>query len=459
MRLNNTIKVSALFLIAILLCSCGGGGGGGSATPPATVTITCPNGTSQTAATQALADAACPAPTLVSVTPADGSTTVSPDTLTNILATTDSTLDATSLTTTNVTLKAGNVTPVSGVVAISGTKAFTFTPAAKLNYSQPYSFSATVKDALGKTLTVSTSFTTAAAPTVTITCPNGTSQTAATQALAEAACPAPTLVSIAPANASTTASPDTLTAILATTDSLLDATTLTTVNVTLKAGGTVNVAGTVAISGTKAFTFTPTAKLLYSQAYNFAASVKDTLGKTLTIATTFTTSAVVCADPLARINSQGTCVSPPAATGYTWNDIIKAWVADIGVLVTGANTLPAACVTVGDACWLASVADGTIKFVNSGVVMTGLNTRPINFAIYMTNIGGVVGYNKMPMYADVIATSALANQAVNNSSSANISTDYKGSALGVKYTVPTQGCFERVFVGAGFGTNTTTCPI
>jgi len=296
--------------------------------------------------------------------------------------------------------------------------------------------------------------TTPSAP-VTVTCPNGTSSTAASTAAANAACPAPALVSISPVNGDTTVSPDTFTSITVVTDSQLDPTSITTGNITLKIGSLTNITGTVAVVGTNGFKFTPAAKLSYIQAYNFAANVKDTLGKTLAISTTFTTTVLTCTPP-ARVSYANTCVSPPSPSGYTWNDIIKAWVADIGVLVTGANTLPAACVTVGDACWLASVADGTIKFVNSGVVMTGANTRPIVFAYYLTASGNWV---TMPMYADVLATSPAANQNVNNGGGSSIITDIKGSANGVKKTVPAFGCFEEVYGGGVFVNNTTTCPI
>lgn len=158
-------------------------------------------------------------------------------------------------------------------------------------------------------------------------------------------------------------------------------------------------------------------------------------------------------------NSKGACMLPPAPTGYTWNNIIKAWVADIGTLVTGANTLPATCVTVGDQCWLDSVADGTIKFVNSNAVMTGFSTRPVVFAFYKGNFNGTNYYGVKPMYADVEAVSTAANQDVSNGGNTDTVTEIKGSQNGAKQTVPSFGCWERVWQDIGFGNIQISCPI
>jgi predicted small lipoprotein YifL len=226
----------------------------------------------------------------------------------------------------------------------------------------------------------------------------------------------------------------------------------------LASGGTWDVVATAT-----GITVTPRA----GTATDWATTYSGTLGMCFTNAPcvtkniTFTTGvnpAPTCTAP-AMLTSAKTCISPPAATGYTWNNIMKAWIADIGVLVTGANTLPAACVTIGDACWLESVANGTVKFVNSGAVRTGFDTRPISFAFYITKIGGVDYYNVMPMYADVLATAVAGNQSVGNGSMGNIISDVKGTALGANQTVPAFGCYERIWLGGGFGNTQSTCPI
>lgn len=316
---------------------------------------------------------------------------------------------------------------------------------------------------------------------VTVTCPNGTTQTAATTELANTACPLPALLSVAPANLSITSSPDSLmgTGIVVATDSVLDPASLTTANVTLKVGSLTTVAGTVTATDTKGFKFVPTAKLNYGQAYDFVATVKDMVGKILTVNSTFTTAYVTCIPPQvpnstgtacvdpapaciapAMQNSVGACMSPPLAIGYTWNNIIKAWVADIGVLVTGANTLPAACVTVGDTCWLNSVADGTIKFANSNIVITGQNTRPIVFAFYRPGSGIGAGYYlTTPVYADVVGVSTLLNQNIENGGIFDAITEVKGSTLGLKQTSPGFGCWEKVFDTGAFVNHSISCPI
>lgn len=322
---KNIFNTLAAVIFAAVLVACGGGGGGSSTTPtPTTVTVTCPNGTSKTAATLDLATAQCAAPVLLSVSPTSGNASVSVDTFASIDVTTDSTLDASSITTANITLKTG-LNAVAGTVSAVGTKAFKFTPAAKLNYGQPHTFSAAVKDSLGRTLSVSSTFTTAfvscvlpqvpnstgdacIAP-VTITCPNGSSQTAATAELARVQCAAPLMLSLSPANGATAVSVETFNGVNVVTDSTLDASSITTANITLKAGANAVVGSTSAV-GTFSFKFLPTAKLNYGQAYTFAATVKDTIGKTLSISGTFTTAKISCVAPQVPNKSGDACETP-----------------------------------------------------------------------------------------------------------------------------------------------------
>lgn len=160
-------------------------------------------------------------------------------------------------------------------------------------------------------------------------------------------------------------------------------------------------------------------------------------------------------------NSKGACMLPPAPTGYTWNNVIKAWVADIGVLVTGVNTLPATCVTIGDACWLDSIADGTIKLTNTNAVATGVNTRPIVFASYIVGNSSFFGYYvSVPLYADEVSKSAFLNQNVENGGVNAPIADVKGSASGLKQNFLSAGCWERVWGGNGaWGNISISCPI
>ncbi len=315
--------------------------------------------------------------------------------------------------------------------------------------------------------------------TKTITCPNGTSKSgtgATDQAALDAAmgqCAAAIVLSVTPADKLTVSPPS---VIATTTDSLLDQTSVTAANVSLKAG-TVTVPGTVAIdSSTKGFTFTPSAKLLFGQAYSFAASLKDSLGKAFAVSTTFTTSAVSCTTPQvpapdgqscvtpvacmppSMLNSSYICMPPPAPTGYTWNVANKVWVADIGTLVTGLNTLPAECVTIGDACWKVSSANGTIKYFGTGLTVDG---RKFIFAGYI--IGGTLpgagSFAMKTIYFDTEAATPGLSKGVNVAYNTSGIVNAKGSVDGVKYTTPTNGCWEFFYTGSGTNTRSATCPI
>lgn len=158
-------------------------------------------------------------------------------------------------------------------------------------------------------------------------------------------------------------------------------------------------------------------------------------------------------------NSKGACMLPPAPTGYTWNNVIKAWVADIGTLVSGLNALPVTCVTIGDTCWEENVADGTIKFANSGVVMTGQNTRPIVLAIYTTQSNNKTYYVSKPIYADVVGKTPSAGTGVLNGGVEETMFSVKGSSSGLKQTA-TSGCWELVWdTGGAFVNRRISCPI
>lgn len=164
-------KISGLAVgVALaILVGCGGGGGGGSTPPPTTVTqtVTCPDGTSKTGTgtttTSALdaATAQCAAPTLVSITPADKATGISPDTIgtSGIVVATSSTLATPAIS--DITLKAGTTSVPVTVTMTAGNKGFKFVPSTKLLFAQLYNGTIKITDTLGKILTVPFSFTTA----------------------------------------------------------------------------------------------------------------------------------------------------------------------------------------------------------------------------------------------------------------------------------------------------------
>ena len=285
---------------------------------------------------------------------------------------------------------------------------------------------------------------------------------------------AATLSSISPIAGTTNVDPETFTGVVVSATGKLDASSLTTTNITVNAGAS-NYSGAVTVAGDgKSFTvatptiaigFTgavrPAVKLEYGKTYTVSVNAKDASGNAFVVVSTFSTkSPVVCVAP-AMANFKNVCMSPPAPVGYTWNTNMKAWVAHIGVLVSGANTLPAACVAFGDACWLDAIANGTVKLSASGAIATGLNTRPIVFALFVVGSGPATGsYNVPPVYADAAdGEASYLNQSVGNGSVFAIISEMKGSANGAKQTAPTQGCFERVYLGSGWGNNTIACPI
>ena len=173
---------------------------------------------------------------------------------------------------------------------------------------------------------------------------------------------------------------------------------------------------------------------------------------------TFTTkTAPACTSPAMR-NSVGTCVSPPAATGYTWNDVIKVWVADIDVLVTGLNMLPQACVTFGDACWKASTADGTIKYFATGMVINGRKQVMAGYRLYSSNAASVT-FAMVPFYLDTEADTPVLNKSVSSAYTTDGFASGKGNQVGVKFITPTNICGEYYFTGSGIGTRLISCPI
>ena len=151
-----------VFLLS-LLAACGGGGSS-PVTPPTPVSVTCPDGTAQTAATLDEATAQCPAPQMVTTPFATQKDNVPISQFKELIWETSSVLDQSTLTTATVKLFAGTATPVAGTVAPVGDKGFKFVIASDvyINYWKPYTYTVDgVKDKLGKLLpTISSTLTT-----------------------------------------------------------------------------------------------------------------------------------------------------------------------------------------------------------------------------------------------------------------------------------------------------------
>lgn len=59
----------------------------------------------------------------------------------------------------------------------------------------------------------------------------------------------------------------------------------------------------------------------------------------------------------------------------------------VGTQVIGMNQVPASAVLIGDAGWKQAVADKVQKFLDSGIILTGYNTRAIAFAFFKDQSG------------------------------------------------------------------------
>jgi len=146
-------KYFSLFIVFILMFLNGCGGSGGSNLAGAAASLTsppiCPNGTIKAPTNQSPSNLLCDAPKLVSISPANNASDVSVETFAGVAVTTDSPLDITSINVDNIKLSASGIN-VSGVVTTVGTNGLRFTTSTKLNYGQKYTFTASVKDLLGK---------------------------------------------------------------------------------------------------------------------------------------------------------------------------------------------------------------------------------------------------------------------------------------------------------------------
>jgi methionine-rich copper-binding protein CopC len=215
-------------------------------------------------------------PTVTSTDPANSATGVA---LTKAVAVNFSEgMNATTITSTNFTLKLGT-TSVAGAVTYSGTKA-TFTPSASLTPNSVYAGTITTgaKDLAGNAIsaTYTFSFTTGAAADVT----------------------PPTVASTTPANNATGVATSQVVGI--TFSEAMMTSSITSSTFTLKQGTTA-VSGTVSCMGSTA-TFTPSAALITGTVYtaSITTGAKDMAGNALTAGTTwsFTTTGTAPAPQL-----------------------------------------------------------------------------------------------------------------------------------------------------------------
>jgi hypothetical protein len=216
----------------------------------------------------------CQAPTVISVTPLNGSVGVCPST--SVTATFSEAMNPTTLNATTFTLTGPGTTPVAGVVSYAASTA-TFTPSGPLALNTLYTATITTgaKDVFGNALANNFvwTFTTAGA-----------------------SCP-PTVISVAPPNLATGVCPSTV--VTATFSEAMKPSTINTTTFTLTGPGFTPVAGVVTyVVASDVATFTPNSPLALSTLYTatITTGAQDLAGDPLAsnYVWTFTTSATAC---------------------------------------------------------------------------------------------------------------------------------------------------------------------
>ena len=214
-------------------------------------------------------------PTVISVTPLNGSTGICPSTV--VTATFSEAMNPSTINTTTFTLTGPGTTPVTGVVTYAASTA-TFTPSSPLALNTLYTATITTgaKDLFGIPLASNFvwSFTTSTT-----------------------ACAPPTVISVAPPNLSTGICPNTV--VTATFSEAMQASTINTTTFTLTGPGTTPVAGTVTyVASSDVATFTPTNPLALNTLYTatITTGARDLAGDPLAsdYIWSFTTSVTAC---------------------------------------------------------------------------------------------------------------------------------------------------------------------
>lgn len=212
----------------------------------------------------------------------------------------------------------------------------------------------------------------------------------------------------------------------------------------------------VSQNGNSSITFTNGAitsgTMLFSTTYTFTgAKLTFSNAPDLTIAGSFVTGPdpTACTSPSMK-NALGICISPPAATGYSWNSVLGGgvWEANdelftngiltrAGTLVSGANQMSSGCQNIGDDVWLKDSASGKIKYIKSAVKG---DAEQLSFAYYQScsSLPGFQAgvYVIVPMYSNKVATSPSTSLNVSNGGLTTPIIEAKGTDTGVKVKIP-----------------------
>lgn len=161
LNLNSVAAACVIAFAGCSGCSSGGGSKAAEAAPPPSVTVTCPDGRSQTAATTEAAKAAC---TVVTGTPSplEGSTTASPVELAaGIEVPFNGKLASATAVLWQGEVKTGTQVPGIASISADGTKV-NFVSAIRLAYGPAFKLVVTGTDSVGRPVTTTLSFATAA---------------------------------------------------------------------------------------------------------------------------------------------------------------------------------------------------------------------------------------------------------------------------------------------------------
>lgn len=157
-------------------------------------------------------------------------------------------------------------------------------------------------------------------------------------------------------------------------------------------------------------------------------------------------------------NGAGVCKAPVVAASWPPANITST----MATQVFGANQLPVGCNHAADQCWRDAVANGTVKFLATTAVMTGLNNRPIDYA-YFRNTStqfGVTGlWNVLPIYAD---DGSLAASDIFAGGSSEVDWVYVNPNGGgaISHEKSTGLCYELYFTLANsWSSRSVTCPL
>ncbi len=305
----------------------------------------------------------CQPPTVISVTPPNGTSGVCPSSA--VTATFSEAMNPASINATTFTLTGPGATPVTGVVTYAVSTA-TFTPSSPLGVNTAYIATITTgaKDVFGNALVNNFvwGFKTGGA-----------------------ACP-PTVISVAPPNGSSGICPNTL--VTATFSEAMKSSTINSTTFTLTGPGVTSVPGTVTyVASSDVATFTPTSPLVLDTVYTatITTGAQDLAGDPLAsdFVWTFTTSITPCTSPvpLGTACSFGILAATPVVSSVGPTDVTG----DIGIWPSKSITgFPPGTFTgtehLGDAVAMTAQGDLTTAYNFAAAAAGG--------AVLPANIGG-----------------------------------------------------------------------